>query len=85
MRRILRETAFKIARHDLALFLEEHQDDLIQIFREELERIDAEIPEENLFIDIKMIPLGEVILKGALRALQRFLTEDVSPDFAEKG
>jgi hypothetical protein len=69
-----------MARQDLALFLEEHQDEIVHIFREELQRIDEEIPEENLFIDIKMVPLGEVILRGALRAVQRFLTEDVPPD-----
>lgn len=42
-----------------------------------MQRLDDEIPEERLFIDIKMVPLGEALLKAALRTLYRFLTEDV--------
>lgn len=76
MRRTVRETAFKLARHDLAAFLEDHEEELLIIFREEMQRLDDEIPEENLFIDIKMVPLGEAILKSALHAISRFLTED---------
>jgi hypothetical protein len=76
MRRSMRETAFRLARHDLAMFLRDHEEQLLIIFREEMERLDDEIPEEGLFIDIKMVPLGEVVLKAALRAMTRFLTAD---------
>ena len=76
LRKFVRETAFKLARHDLAIFLKEHEDHLLIIFRDEMQRLDDQIPEENLFIDIKMVPLGEAILKSALRAITRFLTED---------
>ena len=76
VRKLIRESAFRVARHDLALFLRDHEDQLLSIFREEMSRLDNEIPEENLFIDIKMVPLGEAILKSALRAITRFLTED---------
>jgi len=72
----VRERAFRLARHDLAMFLEDHEEELLHVFREELQRLDDEIPEENLFIDIKMVPLGEMILKAVLRAVSRFLTED---------
>jgi len=75
VRRWLRETAFQVARRDLALFLEDHEEDLLRIFREEIQQLDDEIPEENSFIDIKMVPLGETVLKAALRALSRFLRE----------
>jgi hypothetical protein len=77
MKRFIRQAAFRLARHDLALFLEEHEDRLLQIFREEMKQLDETIPEERLFIDIKMVPLGEMILKAALKALRRFLTEDI--------
>lgn len=77
MRRSMRETAFRLARRDLAMFLKDHEEELLHIFREELQRLDDEIPEESLFIDIKMVPLGEVVLKAALRAMSRFLTEDI--------
>ena len=76
VRQLIRESAFKIARQDLALFLQDHEEHLLVIFREEMARLDDEIPEENFFIDIKLVPLGEVILKSALRAITRFLTED---------
>ena len=76
VRQLIRESAFRVARHDLALFIRDHEDHLMAIFREEMSRLDDEIPEENLFIDIKMAPLGEAILKSALRAITRFLTED---------
>lgn len=66
-----------MARRDLAEFLIEHEEEMLRIFREEMQRLDDEIPEERLFIDIKMVPLGEALLKAALRALYRFLTEDV--------
>ena len=77
MRRYLRETAFKVARRDLATFLVEHEQDLMLIFREELQRLDDEMPEERLFIDIRVVPLGEALLKVALKALARFLNDDI--------
>lgn len=76
IRKLLRETAFQLARSDLASFLADHEEDLVVIFREEMAELDRQIPEENLFIDIKMVPLGEVILRAALHAITRFLTED---------
>jgi hypothetical protein len=77
LKKLIRDIVFHLARHDLAQFLEDHEDRLIQIFREEMQRLDEEIHEEGLFIDIKMIPLGETVLKAALKALRRFLTEDM--------
>lgn len=82
IRRLVRETAFQLARRDLAIFLEEHEEALLAVFREELQRLDDEIPEESTFIDIKMVSLGETFLKAALRALRRFLVEanELHPD-----
>ena len=79
IRKLIRESAFNLARRDLALFLEDHEEDLLYIFREEMQRLDDELPEERLFIDIRMVPLGEAILRAALRAITRFLTEEVKP------
>lgn len=80
MRRLIREIAFHLVRNDLARFLEEHEDELIHIFREEMIRLDDEIHEEGVFIDIKMVPLGETVLRAALRAIRRFLTEQLPTD-----
>ena len=76
LRKMIRESAFNMARHDLALFLGDHEEDLLRVFREEIQRLDDEIPEERYFIDIKMVPLGEMVIKAALRAMRRFLNED---------
>jgi hypothetical protein len=76
IRKMMRESAFNMARQDLALFLEDHEQDILCIFRDEMQRLDDEIPEENSFIDIKMVPLGEMVVKAMLRAMRRFLTEE---------
>ena len=78
LRRSMRERAFRLARHDLAMFLRDHEEELLHVFRQELQSLDDEMPEERFFIDIKMVPLGEMMLKAVLRAMNRFLTEDVS-------
>jgi hypothetical protein len=76
IRRMMRECAFNIARYELALFLRDHEQDILCVFREEMQKLDDEIPEENLFIDIKMVPLGELVAKAMLRATHRFLVEE---------
>lgn len=75
MRRIVRETAFRLARHDVLKFIEDHEEELLDIFREELQSLDDRLPEEEVFIDIRMVPLGEELLLAVLQALKRFLRE----------
>ena len=75
MRRMVREAAFRLARSDVLKFIEDHEQDLHQIFREELESLDEQMPEEDIFIDIHMAALGEELLTAALQALKRFLRE----------
>ena len=84
LNRKMRDVAFKMARRDLAQFLTDHEDELFHIFREELQRLDDDLPEERLFIDIKVVPLGELIMKAVLRGLHRFLTGDL-PENGESG
>ena len=75
MKRFVRETAFRLARRDLLQFIQDHEDDLLRIFREEMGRLDERVPEEQLFIDIRMVPLGEELLRAVLATLKRFLQE----------
>jgi hypothetical protein len=75
MRRFVRETAFRLARRDLLQFIEDHEDDLLRIFHEEMEKLDERMPEEQLFIDIHMVPLGEELLQAVMATLKRFLRE----------
>ena len=85
VRRLLRDTAFNLARKDVASFLADHEERLVAIFREEMADLDDRIPEEELFIDIHMVPLGEMILRAALHAITRFLLEeDGSPKAGEQ-
>ena len=79
IRKLLRESAFNLARRDVASFLADHEADILAIFHEGMERLDASMPEENVFIDIKMVPLGEAIVKAALHAITRFLMDDIPP------
>ena len=82
LRKAVRESAFNLARRDLAIFLEEHEDDLIIIFREEMQQLDDDLPEEAMFIDLNLVGIGDMILKATLHAIRRFLLEvpDKSPD-----
>ncbi|MGC9396359.1 MAG: hypothetical protein ACP5J4_16060 [Anaerolineae bacterium] len=82
LRKAVRESAFNLARRDLAIFLEEHEEDLIKIFREEMQQLDDDLPEEAMFIDLNLVGIGDMILKAALHAIRRFLREvpDKSPD-----
>jgi hypothetical protein len=56
-------------------FLEDHEEDLMRIFREEMQKLDNRLPEEELFIDIRIVALGEVMMQAALVAVKRFLEE----------
>jgi hypothetical protein len=78
IRKRIRDSAFELSRRDLAAFLADHEEDLLAIFREEMQVLDDSIPEEDLFIDIKMVPLGETILKASLHAITRFLMGDTA-------
>jgi len=75
MRRIVRETAFRLARGDILRFVEDHEEELLDIFGDELRQLDDRMPEEKVFIDIDMEALGEELLLAALNALKRFLRE----------
>jgi len=75
MRRFVREAAFRMTRRDILRFIEDHEDDLLRIFREEMQNLDDRIPEEQVFIDIHMVPLGEELLRAVLATLKRFLQE----------
>jgi len=75
MRRFVREIAFRMTRRDLLRFLEDNEEDLLRIFREEMEQLDDRLPEEQMFIDIRMVPLGEELLRAVLATMKRFLQE----------
>lgn len=73
LRRMVREAIYSIAREDLARFLDEHEEELLRAFRNEIEKMDRQIPEEKCYIDVHMVPLGDAIVRAALDALRSFL------------
>jgi hypothetical protein len=75
MRDRIRNSIFRLARNDVIDFLDDHEAELLQIFREELQAVDDRIPEESMFIDIRMVALGEELMISVLRALKRFMRE----------
>lgn len=75
MHRVLRNTLFRLAKDDVREFIAENEERLIQIFCEELDKIDDRIGEERVFIDIHMAVLGKELMKGVFAALYRFLDE----------
>jgi hypothetical protein len=64
-----------LAKDDVRDFIAENEERLIQIFHEELDKVDDRIEEERVFIDIHMAALGEELMKGVFAALYRFLDE----------
>jgi len=75
MHRVLRNTLFRLAKDDVREFIAEKEERLIQIFCEELDKIDDQIEEEQVFININMAALGKELMKGVFAALYRFLDE----------
>ena len=80
LRKAMRESAFQLARHDLAQFLRDHEEELMAAFQEEMEALDERIPEEGMYIDIKIVALGDAILKAAIDGLVRFLSDETLAD-----
>lgn len=75
MRRRIRNTVFNLIKTDVVQFLEDHEEQMLVIFRDEMRKLDEELPEEGLFIDIKIVPLGEEIMRAALGAIKRVMLE----------
>jgi len=75
MHRVLRNTLFRLAKDDVREFIAENEERLIQLFCEELDKVDDRLEEERVFIDIHMATLGEELMKGVFAALYRFLDE----------
>ena len=75
MRDRIRNSLFRLARKDVIAFLDDHEEDLLQVFREELQAVDDRLPEEKMFIDIRMVALGDELMVAVLHALKRFMRE----------
>jgi hypothetical protein len=75
MPRLVRNALFRLAKDDVLEFLAENEDALIHYVREELDHVDQRLPEEQMFIDIKIGALGEELMRCVLAALVHFIEE----------
>ena len=75
MRRRFRDSMFRLARKDIIEFIDDHEEEIMRVFRQEMYRLDRQIPEENLYIDIRVVELGEEILKAVLQTVKRVMLE----------
>lgn len=73
MRKFIRNAAFRFARRDLLEFLDQHEEELLEIFREEMYKFDQRLPEEKALIDINMVGLGDEMMRAVLSTFKRFL------------
>jgi hypothetical protein len=73
MRQFIRNAAFRFARRDLLEFINQHEDELLEIFREEMHKFDERLPEEKALIDINMVGLGDEMMRAVLSTFKRFL------------
>ncbi len=73
--RLVRNSLLRLAKDDILEFIAENEDTLIHHVREELERVDEHLPEERMFIDIRMAALGEELTRAVLAAMVRFIED----------
>jgi hypothetical protein len=62
-------------RTDLANFIDDHEEELVRIFAEEMQVVDDRIDDERTFVDLRLAYMGEELMRGALQAIRRFLRE----------
>jgi hypothetical protein len=69
----LRDTLIRLTKEDILRFMDDNQEELIRYCRNELEKLDECMPEEQLFIDIRMALLGEELFRAMFSALRQFV------------
>lgn len=75
MPKFVRNSVARLAKDDILAFLDDHQDRLVELFEEEMKRLDDSVDEEKVFVNIYMEPLGREMLIAVLNVVRRFLDE----------
>lgn len=75
MRKQIREIVIRMIKDDLVKFISDHEEDLIRIFKEELQVVDDRVDDEKTFVDLRLAYMGEELMRGVLQALRRFFKE----------
>ena len=71
--KFLRDSLIRLTKEDILRFMDDNQEELIRYFRNELEKLDERMPEEQLFIDIRMAALGEELFCAVFSAIRQFV------------
>ena len=71
----LRNGIIKLAKQDILDFLDEHEEEFVRYFLEEIQEVDDRMDEEKLFIDIRMKAIGDVLVRAVLHAIRRFVAD----------
>jgi Flp pilus assembly CpaF family ATPase len=71
----IRDVIVRLLRNDVINFIDAHEEDLIRIFREEMQAVDDRVEDEKTFVDLRLAVMGEELLRGVLQALRRFMRE----------
>ncbi len=75
IRKQIREIVIRMVKDDLVKFIHDHEEDLIRIFKEELQVVDDRVDDEKTFVDLRLAYMGEELMRGVLQALRRFFKE----------
>jgi hypothetical protein len=73
--KFVRNSVMRLAKDDVLAFLDDHEDRLLELFGEEMRRLDERVDEEKVFVNIYMEPLGREMLSAVLNTVRRFLDE----------
>ncbi len=71
----IRDLVIRVIREDFISYINDHEDELLRIFREEMQVVDNRVDDETTFVDLRLAAMGEELLRGVLQALRRFLRE----------
>ncbi|HIE29794.1 TPA: hypothetical protein EYP66_21200 [Candidatus Poribacteria bacterium] len=71
--KFLRDSLIRLTKEEILRFIDDNQEELIHYFCNELEKLDERMPEEQLFIDIRMAALGEELFRAVFSAIRQFV------------
>lgn len=75
MKQYIRDLVVRLVREEILAYINDHEEDLIRIFNEELRTIDARNLNKHSYIDIHLAVMGEELMKAVLQTVRRFLHE----------
>lgn len=75
MKQYVRDLVVRLVREEILAYINDHEEDLIRIFNEELRTVDARNLNKHSYIDIHLAVMGEELMQAVLQTVRRFLNE----------